>query len=93
MEPLRRVVLAEPVGEPETLIVDSTLLSVLHPKQGAQSEGFEGATWVMWGSFSVYGVKLHLLLDQPRAHLLRTDGGEHRGCTPRAGAAGRSLPR
>jgi hypothetical protein len=31
MEPLRRVVLAELVGEPETLIVDSTLLPVLHP--------------------------------------------------------------
>jgi hypothetical protein len=30
LEPLRRVVLAELVGEPETLIVDSTLLEVLH---------------------------------------------------------------
>jgi hypothetical protein len=49
------------VGEPETLIVDSTLLSVLHPRQLKQSAGFEGAAWVRWGSFSVYGVKLHLL--------------------------------
>jgi hypothetical protein len=58
--PLRRDVAAELVGEPETLIVDSTLLSVLHPRQVGQSAGFEGAAWVRWGSFSVYGVKLHL---------------------------------
>jgi hypothetical protein len=31
MEPLRRSLLSEMVGEPETLLVDSTLLSVLHP--------------------------------------------------------------
>jgi len=60
LEPLRRDVAAELVGEPETLIVDSTLLSVLHPRQVGQSAGFEGAAWVRWGSFSVYGVKLHL---------------------------------
>jgi Transposase DDE domain len=61
LEPLRRAVLEELVGEPETLIVDSTLLEVLHPRQVAQSAGFEGAGWVRWGSFAVYGVKLHLL--------------------------------
>ena len=61
LEPLRRAVLEELVGEPETLIVDSTLLSVLHPRQVAQTAGFEGAGWVRWGSFAVYGVKLHLL--------------------------------
>jgi hypothetical protein len=61
LEPLRRAVVGELVGEPETLIVDSTLLSVLHPRQVKQSTGFEGATWVRWGSFSIYGVKLHLL--------------------------------
>jgi len=61
LEPLRRSVLPELVGEPETLIVDSTLLSVLHPRQVSQSAGFEGAAWVRWGSFSVYGVKLHLV--------------------------------
>ena len=61
LEPLRRAILGELVGEPETLIVDSTLLEVLHPRQVPQSEGFEGAAWVRWGSFSVYGVKLHLL--------------------------------
>lgn len=60
-EPLRRAILPELVGEPETLIVDSTLLWVLHPRQVPRSEGFEGAAWVRWGSFSVYGVKLHLL--------------------------------
>jgi hypothetical protein len=64
-EPLRRAFLADLVGEPETLIVDSTLLSVLHPRQAKQSAGWgspsSGAAWVRWGSFSVYGVKLHLL--------------------------------
>ena len=49
------------VGEPETLLVDSTLLSVLHPSQVPQGSGFSGAAWVRWGSFSVYGVKLHLI--------------------------------
>jgi hypothetical protein len=33
LEPLRRAILPELVGDPETLIVDSTLLSVLHPRQ------------------------------------------------------------
>lgn len=61
LEPIRRSVLSELVGEPETLLIDSTLLSVLHPRQVAQSAGFAGAAWVRWGSFSVYGVKLHLL--------------------------------
>jgi Transposase DDE domain len=61
LEPLRRSVLPELVGDPETLIVDSTLLSVLHPRQVEQSAGLEGAAWVRWGSFSVYGVKLHLV--------------------------------
>ncbi|MDQ4063185.1 MAG: transposase [Actinomycetota bacterium] len=66
LEPLRREILPELIGEPETLIVDSTLLSVLHPRQVSQSAGWgnpsAGAAWVRWGSFSVYGVKLHLLL-------------------------------
>ncbi len=43
LEPLRRATLPELVGDPETLIVDSTLLSVLHPRQVKQSAGFEGA--------------------------------------------------
>ena len=41
--------------------MDSTLLEALHPRQVSQSAGFDGAAWVGWGSFSVYGVKLHLL--------------------------------
>jgi hypothetical protein len=61
LEPLRREVLSELVGDPETLLIDSTLLEVLHPRQVPQSAGFDGAAWVRWGSFSVYGVKLHLL--------------------------------
>ncbi len=70
LEALRRSVLPELVGEPETLIVDSTLLSVLHPRQVKQSAaGFEGAAWVKWGSFAVYGVKLHLLCATNRVPL------------------------
>jgi hypothetical protein len=61
LEPLRRDVLCAMVGDPETLLVDSTLLSVLHPRQVSQSSGFPGGAWVRGGSFSVYGVKLHLL--------------------------------
>ncbi len=61
LEPLRRSVVPELVGDPETLVVDSTLLAVLHPRQVKQSAGFEGAEWARWGSFSAYGVKLHLL--------------------------------
>lgn len=61
IEPLRRTLVKDLVGDPETLIVDSTVLEVLHPRQVARSAGFDGAAWVRWGSFSVYGVKLHLL--------------------------------
>src|ERR687897_701731 len=61
LEPLRREIVHDLVGDPETLLVDSTLLSVLHPRQVSQGSGFPGAAWVRWGSFSVYGVKLHLL--------------------------------
>ena len=66
LEPLRQDVVAELVGDPETLIVDSTLLEVLHARQVKQSAGFDGAAWVRWGSFSVYGVKLHLLCSTNR---------------------------
>jgi hypothetical protein len=69
LEPLRRAVLADLVGEPETLIVDSTLLEVLHPRQVEHSAGFHGAAWAVWGSFAVYGVKLHLLCSTNRVPL------------------------
>jgi Transposase DDE domain len=61
LEPLRREILSEMIGDPETLLVDSTLLPVLHPRQVPQSSGFPAGAWVRWGSFSVYGVKLHML--------------------------------
>src|SRR5215211_1368930 len=41
-EPLRKEILPELVGDPETLIVDSTLLSVLHPREVPQSGGSGG---------------------------------------------------
>lgn len=69
LEPLRQALVPDLVGEPETLIADSTLLAVLHPRQVAQSAGFEGAAWVKWGSFAVYGVKLHLICSTNRVPL------------------------
>lgn len=69
LEPLRRAVLAELAGDPETLVVDSTLLAVLHPRQIQQSAGFDGAAWAVWSSFAVYGVKLHLLCSTNRVPL------------------------
>ncbi len=61
------------VGDPETLIVDSTLLEALHPRQVKQSAGWggssTGAAWARWGSFAVYGVKLHLLCSTNRVPL------------------------
>jgi len=72
LEPLRRVVVPELVGDPETLVVDSTLLEVLHPRQVAQSAEFDGAGWVRWGSFALYGVKLHLLCSTNRVPLSST---------------------
>lgn len=45
LEPLRRQVVCELVGDPETLLIDSTLLAALHPRQVAQSAGFPGAAW------------------------------------------------
>jgi Transposase DDE domain len=69
LEPLRRTILGELAGDPETLVVDSTLLAVSHPRQVPQGSGFPGAEWVRWGSFSVYGVKLHLLCATNRVPL------------------------
>lgn len=66
LEPLRRSILPELIGDPETLIVDSTLLEVLHPRQVNRSAGFDGAAWVRWGSFALYGVKLHMLCSTNR---------------------------
>jgi hypothetical protein len=60
LEPLRREIVPELVGDPETLLIDSTLLAALHPRQVSQSAGFPAASCIRWGSFSVYGVKLHL---------------------------------
>jgi hypothetical protein len=65
----------ELVGDPETLVVDSTLLEVLHPRQVGQSAGWggssTGAAWARWGTFSVYGAKLHLICSTNRVPLLR----------------------
>jgi hypothetical protein len=52
LEPLRREILPDLVGDPETLLIDSTLLEVLHPRQVSQSAGWgnpsAGAAWVRW---------------------------------------------
>src|SRR5215208_3118616 len=53
LEPLRRGILPELVGDPETLLVDSTWLEVLHPRQVPQSASWgnssAGAAWVKGG--------------------------------------------
>ena len=36
LDPLRREILSELVGDPEILLIDSTLLAALHPRQVAQ---------------------------------------------------------
>ena len=90
LEPLRRAIVAELAGDPETLLVDSTLLSVMHPRQVGHSAGFYGAAWVRWGSFSVYGVKLHLLCAANRVPLSRrVDARQRCGGFPDRGAFGR----
>lgn len=66
LEPLRRAVLGDLAGDPETMVVDSTQLPVLHPGQVKQSAGFDGASRSRRGSFAVYGVKLHLLCSTDR---------------------------
>lgn len=68
LEPLRRVVLGELVGDPETVVVDSTLLAVLHPRQVKQSAGFDGRCRVVEvGVFRrLRGEALHLLCSTNR---------------------------
>ena len=46
LEPLRRVIVAELAGDLETLLIDSSLLAVMHPRQVSHSAGFYGAAWV-----------------------------------------------
>ncbi len=41
----------------------------MHPRQVSQGSGFGGAAWVRWGTFSVYGVKLHLICATNRVPL------------------------
>jgi hypothetical protein len=64
VEPLRRDILSEMVANPQTLLVDSTLLSVLHPLlSGPSGLGFLGSGVVgEVGNFQrrLRCVKLHL---------------------------------
>ena len=39
LEPLRRKIVPELIGDPEALLIDSTLLEVLHPRQVSRSAG------------------------------------------------------
>ena len=99
LKPLRREILPELVGEPETMIVDSTLLEVLQSQAGQTSRragggSSTGARWAKWGSFAVYGVKLHLLCATNRVPaLLRVNLRQHRRRAPCAGAVSRGRPR
>jgi hypothetical protein len=85
MESLRREILPEElVGEPETLLVDSTLLEVLHPRQVRQSAGSGGKPF---GRSRVGKVGLlrrlrreaaPVVRHQPGAPLLRAHPCQHR---------------
>ncbi len=67
MEPLRREVLCEMVGEAETLLVDSTLLSVLHPCSGFSGLG------LLWGGVGKVGF-LQRLRGEAAPHICATNG-------------------
>jgi hypothetical protein len=46
MEPLRREIVSEWVGDPKPpSLVDSTVVAALHPRQVAQSASFPAAAW------------------------------------------------
>jgi hypothetical protein len=62
LEPLRRDILYQMVGEPGDAARGLHFaFGFAPPAQVSQGSGFSGAAWVRWGSFSVYGVKLHLV--------------------------------
>ena len=80
LEPLRRVRLRELVGDPETLIVDSTLLSVIATQASRGLQRFRGSfLGEVEHLLGVRGKAAPHLLDQPRAHLLRAHRRQRRG--------------
>ncbi len=89
LEPLRRDVVAELVGDPETLVVDSTLLSAasLAPQAGEAVRGLGGAL-VRRGVgevgllLGVRGEAAPLMRHQPGARLLRVDRRQRRRGAP-----------
>jgi hypothetical protein len=95
LEPLRRAVLSELVGEPETLLIDSTLLAVLHPRQVGQSAGFVGAAWVgeVGLLLRLWGEAPPLVRHQPSTYLLRAHLRQHCGSLPGRGTAERGATR
>ena len=52
LEPLRRELLSEMVGDPETLLVDSIAFGFAPSTWVSQGAGFPGGAWVRWGSFT-----------------------------------------
>ena len=93
LEPLRREIVPELIGAPETLLIDSTLLSVLHPRQVPQSAGFNGAAWVRWGSRKrLWGQAAPHLRHQPGACVLRAYPRQRSGGPSDRGALGRGEP-
>src|SRR5215212_9264844 len=80
LEPLRRQIVRELVGDPETLVVDSTLLSVLHPRQVEQSVGFVQR---------LRGQAAPALRYQPGSRLLRAHPRQRGGRLPDRGTRSR----
>src|SRR5829696_2243274 len=91
LEPVRRSVLGELIGDPETLLIDSTLLSVIHPRQVCFSGS--GLRWCGVGEVGNFqrlrGEAASVVLDQRRSSLLRTHPRQRRRCQ----ACGRALGR
>jgi hypothetical protein len=85
LEPLRREILSELAGDPETLLVDSRLLSVLHP-----CSGFSEQPRLVWGSVGEVGF-LQRLRGEGTPHLCHQRGPSLLRADPRKNVAGVSL--
>ena len=65
------------MSDPETLLVDSALLAVLHPRQVPQSAGFGGAAWARGTPSACTGQAALALRHEPRSNLLRAHPRQH----------------
>ena len=81
LEPLRRGVLSEMVGDPETLLIDSTLLTVFHPSRSPRVLG------LFWRCVGEVGF-VQLLRCEAAPHLRHQRGAYLLRAYPRQGGGG-----